>query len=290
MNIGILGYKGFIGSHLLKYKDINKFIPLDLPLNWNMNGGEILELTNIDVLINAAGSANVTESFINPMNDFQSNVLLPLFLLEEIRKSKKNIKFLNFSSAAVYGNPDELPILDSFNKKPLSPYGFNKSISEEILSSYCVNFGIPTLSMRIFSCYGNGNRKQVFWDLCNNMSAFSNQGLIVHGSPMDTRDFIHIDDLVLQVLLVLKNDILFDGGSVNIGNGKQTEIGYLATLISEQFGCREFKFSGENMKGYPTNWEADISKQKKLGYAQTVSIEAGVISYCNWFKNLNKIV
>ena len=86
-------------------------------------------------------------------------------ILVAIRDRNSSCKFINFSSAAVYGNPKFLPITENSVCKPLFPYGFHKLQSELLLTEYYNFFGLKTCSLRVFSAYGPLLKKQLFWDL-----------------------------------------------------------------------------------------------------------------------------
>jgi len=75
-------------------------------------------------------------------------------VLEAIRKHSPSCKFISISSAAVYGNPEVLPVSESSKVKPLSPYGWHKHYTEMICGEFYTYFKIPTCSVRIFSAYG----------------------------------------------------------------------------------------------------------------------------------------
>ena len=85
--------------------------------------------------------------------------------LDAIRKFQPGCKYINLSSAAVYGNPESLPISEDHHLDPISPYGNHKKMAEEVCADFYTNYRIPTCSLRIFSAYGAGLQKQLFWDL-----------------------------------------------------------------------------------------------------------------------------
>ncbi len=285
MKLGVIGYNGFIGNNLINSEfDDYEFLPINLDPDWHYMIN-FMCFSDFDVIINAAGSANVKHSFEEPAQDFQSNVLLVLYLLECIRRSNSNTRFVNFSSAAVYGIPYFLPIKNSAERHPISPYGYHKLISEDLLRSYFENFKIPTISLRIFSCYGNNNKKQVLWDICSQIVKIRNSELLLQGNSDDTRDFIHVTDMIKQLILILGQDSLFDSRSINIGNGVEVKIGSIAKMLALEFGLDNVKFTGNSISGYPSKWVADISEVKSLGYRSTISIKVGVKMYCDWFKS-----
>src|SRR5215207_8346125 len=117
MRILVVGSRGFIGSHCAKYyskkgndvwcadvwpSDEANYFQLEKE---NTNFETIFLKQNFDVCINASGSANVNFSFQNPAVDFELNVINVHKLLVAIRQHNATCKLINFSSAAVYGNP-----------------------------------------------------------------------------------------------------------------------------------------------------------------------------------------
>ena len=109
----------------------------------------------------------MTNSFKDPLFDFNLNVFNVFKILEAIKLFNDKCKFVNLSSAAVYGNPDILPIIETSTILPISPYGFHKSISETIVKEYYSVYKIQSISLRVFSVYGEYLKKQLFWDLYN---------------------------------------------------------------------------------------------------------------------------
>ncbi len=275
----IFGSKGFLGSTFFK------------KLKNSICVNEIEDLDNeklfkVDILINCAGASNVSYSFENPIIDFHKNTYLVQQLLEKIRKSgNKNIRFINLSSAAVYGNPQKLPIKENSEIKPLSPYGFHKKMAEDLCLEYSQCFGLKTLSLRIFSAYGDGQKKMLLWDLHQKIIN-SNGHVNLFGSGIESRDYIHVNDILQQIILAI-NNADFRGEAINVGNGKEIKVKEIVDIYKAYHSkAFEFSFNGENRPGDPLNWCADISKMKEWGYIQTVNIEQGVMDYINWVKNL----
>ena len=148
MKILIIGSKGFIGSHCADYfksmgaavyqADVNESMDVNSYTIERHNSDFSLPFQEhqFDVCINASGSAHVGFSFENPSKDFELNVINVQKILVAIRDYNRDCKFINFSSAAVYGNPQFLPISENSACKPLSPYGFHKLQSELLLTEY----------------------------------------------------------------------------------------------------------------------------------------------------------
>ncbi len=280
INILIFGSKGFLARHFIKSFERIDFCRVFVIENVNSN-----LIDDADILINCAGSSNVAASFLDPIDDFRKNTSLVHQLLEGIRLSKnKNIRFINLSSAAVYGNPEILPIKENSVLKPISPYGFHKKMAEEICLEYNRCFGIKTLSLRIFSAYGPGQKKMLLWDLHNKILN-SKSEISLSGTGNESRDFIHIEDIFQQLVLIIKHSN-FLGNVVNIGNGVEVTIKDVANYY-KMYHPVSFKyyFLGENRIGDPLNWRSDISIMRDWGYIQKVDIEFGIREYINWAIN-----
>ena len=295
MNILVIGSKGFIGSHVYSYfKNKNVCFGCDLIFDrFDQNYISITDFRidledlfishNFDVCINCSGSANVHDSLIHTVRDFELNVLNVILILDLIKKYQPNCKYINLSSAAVYGNPVILPIQSTSQLKPVSPYGIHKLMSEQLSLEYFTYFGIPTLSLRIFSAFGPGLKKQIFWDwFCKSQ----NQEIVsLYGNGNESRDYIYIDDLVTIIDLAI-NFSVFDGSCINVANGKEIFIKDIADVFFKKLH-KEYFFNGNAKSVDPLNWRADIEVIKLWGYESHTSIEDGLIKYIEWAKGLN---
>ena len=280
MKILIIGANGFIGSHCATYfaKKNEIFTP-----EKTVNFEDLFQMQKFDVCINASGSANVGFSFENPAKDFELNVANVQKILSAIRTYNPKCKFINFSSAAVYGNPISLPISENASLKPLSPYGFHKLQSEYLLTEYHKFFGLHTCSLRIFSAYGQGLKKQLFWDLYQKYLQ-NQQEIVIFGTGQESRDFIFIDDLIKAVEIILEKNN-FEGQTINVASGNETTI---KEVVNTFFGILDNKtqivFSGKAKIGDPNNWCADIEQLKNLGFKPQFDLKTGLTHYIQWLK------
>lgn len=293
MNILIIGSQGFIGSNLVKFfterntriwqaalrpSQESGFFLLD---NTSTDFDQVFKQENFDVCINASGSANVNFSFENPGKDFELNVLNVHKILVAIRNYQPQCKFINFSSAAVYGNPKKLPISEDEIVSPVSPYGFHKLQSEYLLTEYHKFFGLSTCSLRVFSAYGEGLKKQLFWELFQKLNTDTVE---LFGTGEESRDFIHIQDLLLAIDCIIKNAD-FKGNIYNLASGIETTIKDAAFVFNTNFeNKKEIIFTKKVKIGDPNNWQADISKIKKIGFEPTITLDEGLKRYAKWLK------
>ena len=207
-------------------------------------------------------------------------------LLEAIHRFCPECRYINISSAAVYGNPNSLPILESQSLSPLSPYGKHKLYAEQICEQFNTFYGIDTCSLRVFSAYGVGLRKQLFWDLFNKSKGVSQ--IELWGTGNESRDFIEVRDIVKIIeLLLIPPKFLFQ--TLNVGNGIEISIKNVAHLFFEQLNKKIIlNFNGEKRVGDPQNWQADVSRLKSIGYINNVDINKGLKDYCKWLIQIEK--
>ncbi len=291
----IIGSKGFIGQHALAYfraqgheawgcdvvvdyTDAN-YLLVDVT---NSNFHDIFEQQKFDVCINCSGAASVPDSFNNPARDFALNVHNVVNLLDAIRKYAPACRFINLSSADVYGNPVSLPISEDQSLSPVSPYGFHKLMAESVCEEYHRYFKLSTVSFRIFSAYGPGLKKQLFWDIYQKLK--SSDTVELWGTGNESRDFIYVADII-QILDQYIINGLFNGSAINIGNGEQITIKKAAqTLIEVINWDGTLSFNNQVRLGDPLNWEANINAVEQMGYVSRFSLKAGLTKYVEWAK------
>ena len=206
-----------------------------------------------------------------------------LFAANELEMADTRFVFL--SSAGVYGNPAVLPIKEDAQMNPLSPYALHKVMCEEICFFFIRNYSFDIKIARIFSAYGAGLKKQIFWDMHKKIEETGQ--LNMFGTGNESRDYIHIDDVVQALYLIAtcnSDEVVF-----NVANGQETTIRQATELFAEYscIGKDKINFNGYIREGDPINWRADISKISALGYKQTTDINCGIQDYCKWIKQIS---
>ncbi len=167
---------------------------------------------------------------------------------------------------------------------PVSPYGFHKMQAEQICKEFHEFYNLKTCSLRIFSAYGEGLKKQLFWDLYKKF--LDNNKVELFGTGNETRDFIYIKDIVQAINCVIEN-ANFQGEAINIANGEELSIRYISELFNSEFGSEKtIAFNNQVKVGDPINWKADISVLTSFGYKKTIGIEQGIKNYISWVKEL----
>jgi nucleoside-diphosphate-sugar epimerase len=292
----VLGSEGFIGSHCVthflsrghevagadlfeqptqqyEYRRISR-------LSQEMD--EWLKEKSFEAVINAAGSANVPFSMTHPVLDFESNCLDTLQVLDGIRQQQPACRYLHISSAAVYGNPLRLPVAEEDQAMPLSPYGWHKLMGELLCREYTSIYGLRTAIVRPFSVYGPGLRKQMFWDLYQKTKAGGPIQLI--GTGKESRDYIHINDVVLAFELILQKSEM-KGEIYNIASGEEVTIEKVVRIYFDALSAGNgYTFNGIVRKGDPLNWQANVNKLSKLGFTCKTNLTDGLQQLSKWIK------
>lgn len=300
MKVLVTGAKGFIGQHVSDFfsKQGHVVIECDRQFDFKKSNNKsvIIDLTDIEqvrrilkeekpeVIIHCAGLADVNESLKEPYLDYESNVTVThnlLFILHECALNK--CKFIFLSSASVYGNPDALPICEAAETHPVSPYALHKLMCENACLYFHENYNMDIKILRIFSAYGEGLKKQIFWDMFNKVQITGK--LCMFGTGNESRDYINIKDLLQAVYLIVQN-APYEEVIYNVANGEEITIRQVAEEFADIINLpkENIHFSGENKEGNPINWKADISKLQRLGYCKSVKLKDGISSYLNWLR------
>ncbi|MGI8960843.1 MAG: NAD-dependent epimerase/dehydratase family protein [Bryobacteraceae bacterium] len=231
--------------------------------------------------VHCAGNASVAQSISEPLADFEAGPGVTVQLLEALRRYAPECRVIFLSSAAVYGNPSALPVNEAEPARPISPYGFHKWQCEILCREYAEVFGLRTASVRIFSAYGPGLRRQVLWDVCRKALAYE-RPFTLHGTGNESRDFIHGVDIAEALMLVARSGT-FSGEIYNVASGEETSIRQIAEHVTSALKVKDTPmFDGSATVGNPTNWRADITKVRQLGFSPRVYIQAGIESYARW--------
>jgi len=293
----IVGSDGFVGSNLASfYSELNYQVYLcGLRSSRTINYFSVhKEMPDYDTLlkelqphicINASGSPGVAFSVLCPEQDLLMNVTNPDRLVDAILKNSPNTLYVCLSSAAVYGNPVDLPIKEDSRLQPISSYGVNKLSHETYVSNCATEHNLKAFIVRIFSAFGNGLKKQIFWDTYQ--KSLTTNTITLFGIGNETRDFISIDQICKAIHhLTLNNKV--NGEIYNLASGIETRISEAVHLfLSELSEDKKIVFSGETKKGDPKFWKASVEKLVKIGFIPQVNLKKELAQYAKWLKELN---
>jgi UDP-glucose 4-epimerase len=294
----VTGVAGFIGRYVARHfseqgwsvMGVDQVQPENAPLQ-NLSAYHSLRLPDKQlagllqnhlprVCIHCAGRASVGLSVQDPASDFYDGSVMTFELLNALRLYAPGCRFVLLSSAAVYGNPRSLPVIEDEPTLPISPYGFHKLQCELLSLEFARVYGLATASVRVFSAYGAGLRRQVIWDICEKIA--TRKSLELQGTGEETRDFVHAAD-VTRALALIAEAAPMEGEAYNIGSGKQVSIAELANIIRDMLGFKDPPhFDGIVPRGDPLHWQADITRIKSLGFSPKIELEEGIKSFVKW--------
>lgn len=288
----VTGGAGFIGSNLVDHlvKNNHKVVVVDnfstgrrsnlshiknkiKILNIDISKEKNLEkhFKNIDYIFHLAGLADIVPSIENPKKYFDTNVVGTINILNAIKNSKIK-KLVYAASASCYGQPKEFPTSEKARISPMYPYAFTKWQGEELIKHWSKVYNLPFMSLRFFNAYGPRSRTTGAYGAVFGVflaQKLFNKPLTIVGNGNQTRDFIHVYDLVEGILKAahskIKNQIY------NIGGGKEISVNKIANLISKK------KTYIPKRPGEPDRSLANISKIKRdLNWKPKIKINVGV--------------
>lgn len=297
----ITGSKGFLGQNIAHYYskkgyetygighgdllvDECKIIGLKYWIKSEITVDALKEMNQIfDLIIHCGGSGSVGFSIENPYQDFKKTVDSTLEVLEYMRLYNTGAQLIYPSSPAVQGEHPNTPIKEDFIGRPASPYGYHKKIAEDLCQSYSEKYGLSVKIIRLFSIYGNGLKKQLLWDACQKLMEGRTK-VEFWGTGSETRDFIHIDDVLslLDTVVATKDRFLI----VNGGSGEKHTISEVIELIRKMlFSECTVSFNNQVNIGNPIYYWADMEKLSHLSWSPAINFEEGVRSYIGWVKH-----
>jgi len=298
----ITGAKGFLGSNTAKYfsqigcetygighgdlfVDECKTIGLDYWIKADITVQNLLDIhQTFDVIIHCGGSGSVGFSIENPYEDFRKTVDGTLEVLEYMRLYNPKAQLIYPSSPAVQGEHPDSPIKEDYIGKPASPYGYHKKIAEDLCQSYSDKYGITVKIIRLFSVYGNGLQKQLLWDASQKLRDCQDT-VVFWGTGAETRDFIHINDVLSLIETIISKDMQFL--IVNGGSGKKYTIIQTVELMKQLLHSPcDIQFNNQTNEGNPIYYWADMTKLDTLHWYPKITFENGMQNYVDWINTL----
>lgn len=239
--------------------------------------------SGFDVVAHCAANGSVGYSLQQPLAAFKQTVGSTAELLEHLRARGDTPVVVYPSSAAVYGAAEDRPLLETDPPNPVSPYGFHKLMTEELLAAYGRCFGMRVVVVRFFSIYGAGLARQLLWDAASRFAS-GNGTVTFFGTGEETRDWIHVDDAADLIATVASRR---DAPAVlNGGSGVRLTVAEVLEMLRDALGSTSgLCFSGEIRNGDPRHYLADMSRATALGWRPSVGIAQGLADYARWFQS-----
>jgi len=289
----VTGGCGFIGSHLVDQlvRDNHQVVVLDdlstgSRKNIRNNGVKIIEgdildpamrkkaLRGVDAVFHMAALVSVRESVVDPQQCFTSNDMGTFAMLSDCR-DRAIKRFIFSSSSAVYGNsPMYLFKNESQPHRLESPYATSKFVGELYMEQFAKQYGMETISLRYFNVYGTRQRPDSPYS--GVIAKFihckkSGEKPTIYGDGKQTRDFVHVSDVVRANIMALHTDQYF-GQAFNVGTGEKQNL----LDILKALQIKECKYD-EPRQGDVIDSCADITKiQECLNFYPSVKFKNGL--------------
>lgn len=227
-----------------------------------------------EAVFHLAALPRVEYSIQNPAETHAVNVTGTVHVLSAAKEAGVR-KVILASSAAVYGSIEAPALSENLSPAPVSPYGLHKYMGEQYLALFARLYGLQAVSLRFFNVYGPRLDPEGPYALVvGRFLKLRAEGkpLTIVGDGTQTRDFIHVSDVVRALLLAQESEEVVAGEVMNIGTGKGTSVNELAEL-----------FGGERVtlppRIEPRTSRADIGRAKKLlNFVPKVLLAEGIAS------------
>ncbi len=299
-NLLVTGGAGYIGSHVVRqllqagYK-VRIFDSLEnghkeaLPENVEFVQGNLLDfeatkkaLEGVDAVLHFAAYIEAGESMAKPLNFFENNLKGSVTLLEAMRQTDVS-KIVFSSTAAIYGEPEYIPIDEKHPKKPTNIYGLTKLQIEKTLDFYDRIFGFKYAALRYFNAAGADESGEIGEDhypeshlipLILQVALGKREGINIFGTDYPTkdgtciRDYIHINDLGTAHILSLEKLLQgSDSMRYNLGNGRGYSVKEVIEMAKKVTGKEIKVIESGRREGDPAVLVASSEKAKKeLGW------------------------
>jgi UDP-glucose 4-epimerase len=311
MRVLVTGGAGYIGSHgaralARRGHDVVIYDNLSTGHRRLAKGFELIEgnvgdaatlaraLRGTGAVMHFAAHSLVGESVQHPRKYFENNVRDGLVLLNTCLEAGVRT-FIFSSTAAVYGNPQQVPTVEDAPKMPVNPYGMSKLAFEYALQSYDVGYGLRFMSLRYFNaagCHESGEIGEMHSPETHLIPAALQSAtgarpeLQIFGEDYETpdgtcvRDYIHVEDLAEAHVRSLEH--LAEGGAsgiLNLGTGKGHTVKEVISTIERVIGRDLKKRIVARRPGDPAVLLADPSRAEQLlGWKATRSLQDMVSS------------
>ena len=277
----VTGGAGFIGSHLVKHlvsdghsvsvidnlfrgrlsnldrvQDKVHFVKLDILDYEDLRNN----LQNVDGIFHQAALTSVPESY-QKEDEYKKVNITGTENIFKIAKEFK-IKVVYASSSSIYGDINNAPITEDFEREPINPYGLTK-LEDEYLAEKYSKSGTRIIGLRYFNVYGLGQTLDyagVITKFLENISA--GKPPIIYGDGSQVRDFIFVKDVARANLSAMNSSI--DHGFFNVGTGIVISIKDLAYLMIKISGKDLEPIFDKLPEGDVKNSQADITLAKNL--------------------------
>ncbi|MHA1754138.1 MAG: GDP-mannose 4,6-dehydratase, partial [Candidatus Odinarchaeia archaeon] len=268
-------------NNFLKCKNIT-FYKADI-----RNFNEIMKISeDIDEIFHLAADPRVGLSAEIPIENFEINVKGTLNVLEAARKKDIKKIFFTSSGGTIYGESEIIPTPETASLKPISCYGASKACCEMYSLAYASSFGLDIVSFRLANIYGPRSNHGVIFDFYKKLKT-NPKKLVILGDGKQKKSYLYVKDCIEAMILIEKQN-LKGFNAFNIGSEDWITVREIADIVVSLLGLSNVKYEFTGGKqgwiGDVTKMRLNISKIKKLGWRQKISIEEGIKYYIEYLK------
>ena len=241
-------------------------------------------IKDVDSVINFAAESHVDRSISGAADFVQTNIVGVQVLLDAIKASGRQIRFLQVSTDEVYGSINEGSWTEEWPLQPNSPYSASKASGELLARSYNRTHGMDVVITRCSNNYGTHHFPEKLIPLFIT-NLIEGKKVPVYGTGENVRDWLHVDDHCRGIYQVLMNGR--SGEIYNIGGGRELTNNEITRLILEAMGADESYIEYvEDRKGHDLRYSVDWTKiNRELGYEPEVKFEDGLRETIQWYRD-----
>lgn len=240
-------------------------------------------VTGQDAVIHLAAAGSVVGSVLDPVGNFESNVLGTFRVLDAARRAGVARTVQASTGGALIGDATP-PVSEQSLPKPLSPYGASKLAGEGYAHAFAKTYGLTTVAVRFGNVYGPWCARKrgvlnVYFE-----SLHGGVPLVIYGDGSASRDYVHVSDIAQALQLALEKDI--GGGTVlHAASGVETPLTVLASLCRQAAGRPDHPIEYQPARAGEVgrNFASYDLAHELLGYSPTVTREAGIPLLWQWF-------
>src|SRR5712692_2565346 len=241
----------------------------------------LLEQIRPEVICHQAAQVSVGRSQVAPLHDLNVNVAGSLRLLDFARRS--GCRFVHASSAAVYGEPQNVPVNEDQPTHPINNYGVSKLAFEHYLTAYAATYGVRYVVFRYANVYGprqnTSGEAGVVAIFCE--AAAKGAPVVIDGDGEQTRDFVFVKDVAEANTIAVASQAT---GIFNISTGIETDVNRLLETIALAFGKPVASKRGPVRPGDIRRSVLDTRRAADaLGWRAKVDLEAGIEATARYF-------